>query len=163
MVYGQLRRNAGRNGNVDNHQPDFDHDILRPLGDRKLRQLDLRDHIGDGQPAAGSSDIRVGEPILDLFGIEQHINGDRRVGNNLRLVYGQLRRNGGWNRNIDNRQPDFNYNLLRPLGEQLRQLDLRDDISNSQPAAGSSDLRVGKPNDDLFGSQQHVDGDRRVG
>ena len=137
-----MRRNGSRNRNIYNRQPDFDHDILRPLGEF-LRQLDLRDDIGDCQPTAGSSDIRVGKPDYDLFGSQQHINRDRRFRHNLRVVYGQLRRNFSRNRNHAGCQPDFNYHLLRPLGEQLRQLNLRDDIGNGQSAAGSSDIRVG--------------------
>ena len=66
MVYGQLRWNVGRNWNVDNGQPYFNHDILRPVGDGKLRELDLRDDIGDGQSTAGGSDVRVGEPGSNL-------------------------------------------------------------------------------------------------
>ena len=78
------------------------------------------------------------------------------------MVYGQLRRNFSRNRNHVSCQPDFDHYILRPVGKQLWQFDLRDDIGNSQSSAGSPDIGVGKSDNDLFGSQQHIDGDRRV-
>ena len=117
MVYGQLWRNAGRNWNVHNRQPDFDYHLLRALGDRKLRQLLLRDDNGHGKSTSRGSDFGLRDSGLDLLAVEQHVDGYGRFGNDLRVVYRQLRWNGGWNWNIDNRQPNFYDDLLRPLGE----------------------------------------------
>ena len=116
MVYRKLRRNGGWDGNVDNRQPDFYNDLLCPVGER-LRQLDLPDDNGDSKSVARGSDIRVGESDHDLFRREQYTDGDRRIGYHVRLVYRKLWRNGGWNWNIDSRQPDFDHDLLCPLGE----------------------------------------------
>ena len=123
----------------------------------------MRDDIGDGQPAAGSSGIRFREPVFDLFGIEQHVDGDRRVGRKLQVVYGQLWRNAGRNRSIHKRQPGFHHDILCSLGDgELHEFHLRNDDGNGQPAAGSSDIRVGEPILDLFGIKQHADRDGRV-
>ena len=51
VVYRQLRRNAGWNGNVHQRQPNINNAVLGPLGNRKLRQLHLRDDNGDGNSA----------------------------------------------------------------------------------------------------------------
>jgi len=49
------------------------------------------------------------------------------------------------------------------MGEQLRQLDLRNHNRNGESAACCSDISVGEPEHDLFGSEQHTNGYRRIG
>ena len=66
MVYRQLRRNTGWNGNVHNRQPDFHNDVLCPLGDGKLRQLDLRDYDSDGKRDPVYAYRRGRKPVYNL-------------------------------------------------------------------------------------------------
>jgi len=86
------------------------------VGER-LRQFDLPEHDGNGQPIAGGSDFGFGESVYDLLGSEQHIDCDWRIWNHLRVVHRKLRRNGGRNWNVDSGYPGRNNHLLRPLGE----------------------------------------------
>ena len=73
-----MRRNRGRDWNINNRKSDFHHDILCEVGEQ-LRELDLCDNNSDGQPAAAGSDIGVGKPDHHLFGGQQHSDRDRRV------------------------------------------------------------------------------------
>ena len=123
---------------------DFDHDLLRPVGER-LWQLDLPDDHSNCQSAPGGSDIRFGQPGFDLLAVEQHVDGDGRIGNNVSLVYRQLRRNARWDGRSGG-QSSVNNNILRQDEEQrLRRCEsgLRDGNRNSQRAACCSDIRVG--------------------
>ena len=49
MVYRQLWWHCGWNGHINHRKPNFDNDILRPLGNHKLWELELCDNNGDGE------------------------------------------------------------------------------------------------------------------
>ena len=78
MVYGKLWRDRGWNGRVNHRESDLDNDILCSLGEY-LRQLDVCDYGGNGEPAAGCADKRV-EQRADLFWSKRHIDGCWWVG-----------------------------------------------------------------------------------
>jgi len=117
MVFGRLRRRTCWFGAKPVRQSDLYHNLLLPMGNRLMRQFNLRKRDRDGQRTAGCSDIGVGKPVHDLFGIEQHTDRDRWFGRELQVVYRQLRRNARRDGNVVNRQPDFDHDILRPLGD----------------------------------------------
>jgi len=133
----QLRRDFRRHWQQPGRIPDFDHDLLRALGEQ-LRQFDLSDDNSNSECSADSSDIRFGESVRDLFGSEQHADGDRWFRHNLRLVHRKLRRSRCWNRHVDSRYPRRDDDLLRPLGERLRQFQLPIDHGDGRRASGYS-------------------------
>ena len=163
MVYRQLRRDDCRNRHVHHSQPRIDHHLLCPLGEN-LRQLDVRNHVGDGQPDSRRADIGVRKPLTDLRRRQHHPDGKTRIGGHLRLVYGQLWRNSGRNGHVYHRQPGGDYHILRAMGNhELWELDLREHIGYCRCASHAADVRVRKPGLDLFWRKHHVDSDRRIG
>ena len=104
MVHRQLRRHARWDGRPDS-QSGVNDNLLRQ--DEEQRDWQCERGLLDGncnrELGADCSDIGVGESIDDLFGSEQHVDGGGRIGHDLRLVYGQLWRNGGWNWNVVDR------------------------------------------------------------
>ncbi len=77
----------------------------------------MRNRDGNGQSVANGSDIGGRRSFRDLLRRQQHADGDRRFRHDLRLVYWKLRWNSCRNGNVDNSQPDFHNDILRPLGE----------------------------------------------
>jgi len=163
VVHRQLWRDAPWHGRPDS-QSGVNDNLLRQDEEQRHWQRERGLCVGDGNSkrAAGSPDIGVGESIDDLFGSEQHADGDRRIGRDLRLVYGQLRRNGCWHRRFDNRQPDFDDDLLRALENSCGNSTCQTTTVTVNAAACSADLGERQSVHDLFWREQHSDGDRWV-